>query len=411
MRMSLNTQIIWGALLGLAFGFLLQRLGADTWYVSSALAGAKFIGSLFVGLLKMIVVPLIFCSMVVGVANLRQHQHLHRVWRLTLLFFVFSMALAMILALLVANVVRPGEGVHVFDAVTHGFVAQKMTIGQMFTQLFQGMLVNPFSALAKGEVLPIVVFALLLGSLLVSGGERYRHLHALFSEGLALSLHAVNWVMKLAPLGISALLVSLVTSQQVALLSTLSKFIVMIIGTTLFHGLVILPLVLYLFTGKSPLWFLQGARSALITACATSSSSATLPVSLRCVTQQLGVKAEIAEFVLPLGATVNMDGTALYEAATALFVANLAGIDLSLGQQIVVFVVSMLSAIGAPGIPSAGMVTMIAVLQAVGLPTEAIAILLPIDRLLDTVRTAVNVEGDMVGSVVVEKWTSANTEN
>ena len=164
-----------------------------------------------------------------------------------------------------------------------------------------------------------------------------------------------------------------------------------------------MPLILYLITGKSPLWFWRGAREALVTAFATSSSSATLPITLRCATQHLHVKPEIAGFVIPLGATINMDGTALYEAAAALFIANLAGIELNLAQQLIVFFTAMIAAMGAPGIPSAGMVTMVLVLQSVGLPAEAIAILLPIDRLLDTLRTTVNVEGDMVGSLVVQK--------
>jgi Na+/H+-dicarboxylate symporter len=162
-------------------------------------------------------------------------------------------------------------------------------------------------------------------------------------------------------------------------------------------------LILYLFAGKSPLWFWRGAREALVTAFATSSSSATLPVTLRCVAQHLQVKPAIAGFVVPLGATINMDGTALYEAAAALFVANLVGVELSFVQQLIVFFTSMIAAMGAPGIPSAGMVTMVMVLQSVGLPAEAIAILLPIDRLLDTLRTTVNVQGDMIGSLVVQK--------
>jgi len=170
----------------------------------------------------------------------------------------------------------------------------------------------------------------------------------------------------------------------------------------LLHGIVVLPLLLFLLTGKRPWWFLRQAKEALLTAFATSSSNATMPVTMRCATQNMQVKPEIAGFVVPLGATVNMDGTALYEAAAALFVAQLAGIELSLGQQLVVCFTTMIAAMGAPGIPSAGMVTMVMVLQSVGLPAEAIAILLPIDRLLDTVRTAVNVEGDMIGSLVVQ---------
>ena len=169
------------------------------------------------------------------------------------------------------------------------------------------------------------------------------------------------------------------------------------------HGVLILPLLLFLITGKTPLWFWRGAREALVTAFATSSSNATLPITMRCTTGPLQVKPEIAGFVVPLGATVNMDGTALYEATAALFIANLVGIDLNLTQQLIVFVTAMIAAIGAPGIPSAGMVTMVMVLQSVGLPAEAIAILLPIDRLLDTLRTTVNVQGDMIGSLVVQK--------
>jgi Na+/H+-dicarboxylate symporter len=239
----------------------------------------------------------------------------------------------------------------------------------------------------------------------VIGGERYKNLLVLLQELLEISMMIVGWIMRLAPLGIMALLINLAATQDMALIKTLGYFVLVVIGTTLVHGVIALPLILYLVTGVTPLQFWRGAREALITAFATSSSSATLPVTLRCVEQHLHVKRDIAGFVVPLGATVNMDGTALYEAVAALFVANLAGIDLSFGQQLVVFFTAMLGAIGAPGIPSAGMVTMIVVLQSVGLPVEAIAILLPIDRLLDTVRTAVNVEDDMIASMVVQKLT------
>ncbi len=210
--------------------------------------------------------------------------------------------------------------------------------------------------------------------------------------------------MYLAPIGIFALLVKLVATQNIELLTTLAAFIAIVIATTLAHGSIILPLILYVVTKKSPLWFWRGAREALVTAFATSSSAATLPVTLRCVEQHLHVRKDIAGFVVPLGSTINMDGTALYEAAAALFIANLAGIELSFTQQFIVFCTAMIAAMGAPGIPSAGMVTMIMVLQSVGLPVEAIAILLPIDRILDAFRTTVNVEGDMIGSLVVQKW-------
>lgn len=218
----------------------------------------------------------------------------------------------------------------------------------------------------------------------------------------------VGWIMKLAPLGIMALLLQLVATQDTSLLSTLFKFVSVVLGTTLLHGVIVLPLILYLTTGMSPLKFWRGAREALITAFATSSSAATMPITLRCAEQHLHVKREIAGFVIPIGTTMNMDGTALYEAIAALFIANLVGVELDLSLQLIVFVTAMLAAVGAPGIPSAGMVTMVMVLQSVGLPAEAIAILLPIDRILDTFRTTVNVEGDLVGSLVVQKWVNDN---
>jgi Na+/H+-dicarboxylate symporter len=284
------------------------------------------------------------------------------------------------------------------------FQAGQMPLTEFIAQLLHSLFQNPMTALAQGNVLAVVVFALLLGIAIVVGGERYANILILLQELLELMLMLVSWIMRLAPLGIMGLLVKLAATQDMALLATLVEFIVVVVGTTLLHGIVVLPLVLYLVTGMTPFKFWRGAREALITAFATSSSSATLPVTLRCVEQHLHVKRDIAGFVIPLGATLNMDGTALYEAVAALFVANLVGIELNLAQQMIVFLTAMLAAMGAPGIPSAGMVTMVVVLQSVGLPAEAIAILLPVDRLLDTFRTAVNVEGDMVGSLVVQKW-------
>lgn len=402
---SLNTQILLGALAGIAGGLWLGNMGSAAAVTQHGLYVAGLVGTLFIDLLKMILVPLVFTSIAVGVASLRAHRQMHRVWVTTLGFFVFSMAVAIVLGLSAVNLFEPGKGLSLalFQDAMQNFQAKQMRLGEFAQNFLHGLFVNPFAALAQGNVLAIVIFALFVGIALVAGGERYRNILTLLQEGLELTLRIVGWVMRLAPIGIAALLMKLVATQDVALLATLGKFVVVIIGTTLLHGVVVLPLILYLVTGVSPLRFWRGAREALVTAFATSSSSATLPVTLRCVEQHLHVKPGIAGFVLPLGATVNMDGTALYEAAAALFIANLAGIDLNGMQQMIVFVTAMLAAIGAPGIPSAGMVTMVMVLQSVGLPAEAIAILLPVDRLLDAFRTAVNVEGDMVGSLVVQQ--------
>ncbi|WP_415880522.1 dicarboxylate/amino acid:cation symporter [Methylomonas sp. TEB] len=407
MKVALNTQIFLGAVFGVALGMGFAKLGQDAALSKQGIYVCGLLSTLFMDLLKMVLVPLVFTSIAVGVANLRMHGQLHRVWLSTLVFFVVSMALAILLGVAAANIFEPGKGLNLdlFNNAVPNFAAKQMSLAQFVASFLHGLFVNPFAALAQANILAIVMFALLLGIALVVGGDRYRNILLLLQEGLELMLRLVGWIMRLAPLGIMALLAQLLATQNLALLSSLAEFVAVVIGTTLLHGLVVLPLLLGIVAKVSPLKFFRGAREALITAFATSSSSATLPVTLRCVEQHLHVKPGIAGFVVPLGATVNMDGTALYEAAAALFVANLAGIELDLAQQLIVCFTTMIAAMGAPGIPSAGMVTMMMVLQSVGLPTEAIAILLPIDRILDTVRTMVNVEGDMVGCLVVQRLT------
>lgn len=405
MRISLNTQIFLSAVLGIALGLLFAKMGTQTNGVKQGIYLCSLLGTLFIDLLKMVLVPLVFTSIAVGVANLRQHSQLHRVWISTLGFFMLSMALAIVLALIASNWFQPGKGLSLdlFQGANQDIAAKQMSFAEFIAGFLHGLFINPFTALAQSNVLAIVMFALLLGIALVMGGDRYRNILVLLQEGLELMLRMVGWIMRLAPLGILALLAQLLASQNMAVLGSLAQFVAVVLGTTLLHGFVVLPLLLFLIAKVSPLRFFKGAREALITAFATSSSSATLPVTLRCAEQHLHVNPSIAGFVIPLGATANMDGTALYEASAALFVANLVGIELDLGQQLIVFFTTMMAAIGAPGIPSAGMVTMVMVLQSVGLPAEAVAILLPIDRLLDTFRTMVNVEGDMVGSLIVQR--------
>lgn len=409
---SLNRQILIAACLGLALGWLLSILPEGSETASAVLYASTLISSAFLGLLRMILIPLIFTSIVVGVANLQAHHQVHRVWVTTLSYFVITVSLAMLVALVAANWFEPGAGLslQLFADAMADFEARQLTLPEFFQHFFANLFQNPFTAFSTNNILSVVVFALFIGIALVAGGERFSAIGELMRQTLDMLLLITGWIMRLAPLGILALLLRLVAEQDAALLMTVLGFIVLVFATTLFHGLVVLPGVLYLTTRRSPLWFWRGAREALITAFATSSSAATLPISMRCAQQNLGVRQGVAGFVLPLGATMNMDGTALYEAAAALFVANLVGIELSFGQQMVVFFTAMIASTGAPGIPSSGMVTMVMVLQAVGLPAEAIAILLPIDRVLDTIRTAVNVEGDLIGSVVVDHLAAEQAE-
>ncbi len=405
--MSLNTQILVAAILGILFGFLLNLLPGSAFYDGS-LYGLSIASSIFIGLLKMLLIPLIFSSIVVGVSNLQASGQLSRVWKITLLCCVTTTTLALILGLACAHLFEVGKGVDVRlfqDAMSQHQTPDTLTPSSFFTNFIQNTLINPFKAFAEGNVLAVVVFALFVGVALVKGGEQFRTVRRLSHQFFDIMMLMIGWVMKLAPLGIFALLAKLIATEDVTVLSRLAEFAVVVTGTTIFHGLVVLPLLLWLFGKMNPVTFFKGTRAALITAFATSSSSATMPLSMKCAQENLKVRPQTAGFVIPLGTQLNMDGTALYEAAAALFIANLMGLDLTLGQQLVVCATAMIASLGAPGIPSAGMVTMIMVLQSVGLPAEAIAILLPIDRLLDTVRTVVNVQGDMMISVVVDRYT------
>lgn len=402
--LSLNTQILLGALLGVLLGTWFQ-LEAGTGFAKGGLYLAGMVGGIFIDLLKMILIPLIFTSITVGISNLQAHHAMHRVWQYTLAYFLVATTLATLLGLFTANYFAPGAGLNLDlfrEAMAH-YDAKRLTLDQFFSQFLHSLFMNPIAAMAQGEILAIVTFAILLGIALVVRGERAGRVREQLEQWQELVMVMIGWIMKLAPYGVCALLAKLAATQTPALFAGLGKFILVVLGGTLFHGFVTLPLLLYLAAGVGPRFFFRGAREALITAFATSSSSATLPVTLRCAERELGVDKAIANFVPPLGATLNMDGTALYEAAAALFVANLVGMELNLVQQAVICFTAIIASIGAPGIPSAGMVTMIMVLQAVGLPAEAVAILLPIDRLLDTVRTLVNVEGDMIGSLIVQK--------
>lgn len=404
---SLNTQIFVAAVLGVLFGLLLTAISPNSSFYQGSLYGLGIASSIFIGLLKLILIPLIFSSIVVGVSNLQAHQHMHRVWKITALCCLTTTTIAVSIGIVCAHIFQPGQGLHIdlFQQAMTSFEAkQQFSPSEFIGQFIQGLLVNPFKAMSENNVLAVVVFALLVGAALVAGGKQYSTVSRFMNEAFQLIMRLVGWIMVLAPIGIFALMAKLIATENLDVLGSLAKFAAVVTGTTIFHGLIVLPALLWIFGRMSPLRFFRGARPALITAFATSSSSATMPVSMQCAEHNLGVHPNVVGFVVPLGSQMNMDGTALYEAAAALFIANLVGLDLTLGQQVVVCLTAMIASLGAPGIPSAGMVTMIMVLQSVGLPAEAVAILLPIDRILDTVRTVVNVQGDMMISVVVQRW-------
>jgi len=412
MKLSLNIQIFIGAVVGICSGIFLNKIGIEQPIAANILYVFGLLGGTFVALLKMILIPLVFVSITVGIANLRVHAHMGKVWKLTLLYYFSTTALAVFAGLIVVNIFKPGVGLEIdmFKELAAASPVNTLTMPQFFENFISQLFINPIAAMANGKIIGTIVFAIFMGIALVYLGKRAEHTISLMNEFFEIIMVMVNWIMAILPIGIMALLGKLVATQDPALFLSVGKYIAVVIGVTLFHGFVILPTILFVLTRTNLKTFYVGIRSALITAFSTSSSSATLPVTYRCVTNNVGVDKDVAGFVLPLGATINMDGTAMYEALAAIFIANLAGIELNFIQQITVFFMAIVASVGAPGIPSAGMVTLLMVLESVGLPIEAaLALLLPIDRPLDAVRTMVNVNGDSIGSKIIDHYTASSS--
>jgi len=322
------------------------------------------------------------------------------------------MVLAVVTGLVLVNWVQPGVGSDLAQSAffreavgTQAAPAQgPPSLGEFLYSTLTEVLQNPVAALGEARILPIVVFAILFGIALLQVGSAARPVIEWLAGASAAVMTIIGWFVQLAPVGIFALIGNLVATVGFrVIVDNLAAFSAVVIGATTFHAFVTLPAMCWLLSGMRPGKLLAGLREALVVAFTTSSSAASLPVTQRCVEDNLGVPRRIAGFVLPLGATVNSDGTALYEAIAAIFVASLYGHHFGLGEQIVVVIISIATAIGAPGIPSAGMVTMIVVLEAVGLPGESVGLLLTIDRFLDTFRTVANVEGDAIVAVIVAR--------
>ncbi len=406
-RISLNWQIAIGTGLGVALGLIV--FNRELLEVGTVM---KPVGRVFIFMLKMLIAPMILLSISHGIASMGSARELGRIGARTLGLYLLTMALAVITGLVLVNLVQPGADSGLLESeFFRGSVLERAEqsaagpdLGEFLLTTVYQVLTNPFDSLANGRILPIVFVAILLGIALAQMGERGRAAVDTIDGFYGAVMHIIGWFIRLAPVGVFALVGHLISTVPLAqIVEHLAAFSLVVFGGTLFHAAVTLPLVAWWFTGVSPLELLRAIREALAVAFTTSSSAATLPVTTRCVEENLGVPRRVSSFVLPLGATVNMDGTALYEAIAAVFVATIYGIELSIGAQLVVFLVAMATAIGAPGIPSAGMVTVIVVLESVGLPGEAVGFLLTIDRFLDTVRTMANVEGDAIVALCVAR--------
>jgi Na+/H+-dicarboxylate symporter len=366
----------------------------------------KFLGDLFLNALKMIVLPLIITSMVTGIASLGDIRKAGRTGVFTLVYYFATTALAVILGLILVNLFQPG-------AHTVSGVPAVQQLPQVRTFSFTDFLLtlippNLFESLAQMQILPVIIFSLLLGGSLSTLGEKGEPVVKFFAILNEAIIQIVKLVMWFAPVGIFGLIAGKFASigggeAFYSELTRLGNYTLTVLSGIFLHGLVTLPLILLLLGRRSPAAYGYNMSTTVLTALSTSSSAATLPVTIEAVEKRNKVPNSVAGFVLPLGATINMDGTALYEAVTAIFIAQIYAVKLTLGQQMLIFLTASVAAIGAAPIPQAGLVTMVMVLQAVNLPVEGIATILAVDWFVDRFRTVVNVWGDAVGAAVVQR--------
>ncbi|WP_456433277.1 dicarboxylate/amino acid:cation symporter [Thermosulfuriphilus sp.] len=386
---SVENQTLLAIFLGLILGHWLPEVATSI----------KLVGDLFLRLLKMIIAPLIFASVFISLSGLGSIRKIKEIGGKTTVYYLATTSLSVATGLILVNIARPGGEIKFNGAGEVAF--QSFGLRDLILGIVPA---NPVKSLAEGEVLPIIFFALILGLATLSLEKSKRENLFSFFEALNDALIAlIRGIIRLTPLGVMAIVANIVAEKGLAPIFHLWEYALTVAAGLCIHAGLTLALLLA-FLGKTNPWqYFLSVREALLVAFSTASSSATLPISLEVAEEKAGVPKKVAGFVLPLGATINMDGTALYEAIAAMFIANAYQIDLSFSQQVIIFLTATLASIGAAGIPSAGLVTMTMVLQAVGLPLEGIGLILAVDRFLDMLRTAINVWGDLIGARIISR--------
>jgi len=387
-KVPLIWQIGIGFVLGIAAGIL---FGDKVKYVEP-------IGQVFLALLKMLIVPLVFSSLVVGAASIGDPRDLGRIGIKTIVLYLVTTAVAIVIGLVLGNLIQPGVGLTLSQGATAFKAPEAPNIMKVILDLFPS---NPIKAAADGVMLQIIVFALFLGISAVLAGEKGKPVISFF-DSLAEAMYKLTGiVMKTAPYGVFALIAVTVSKYGLSVLAHFAKVIgAVYIGCAL-HALLVYSGLVAVFAKKSPMWFFKGVREPARTAFATRSSSPTLPTPMRTAQENLGVSEKVSSFVLPLGATINMDGTALYQGICALFVAQAYGLPLTMGAQMSIVLTATLASIGTAGVPGAGLIMLTLGLTAVGLPLEGAALVAGIDAVLDMARTCINVVGDSCVTAVV----------
>ncbi len=416
----MRLQLHWQILIALIFAVVLGRwAGADGQFLGIHFYSVfDFIGTLFLNALKMIIVPLIMSSMISGIASIGNTEGLGRLGGKTLLFYVVSSALAILTGLFFVNLLTPGiingepaRDLLGLDVSAVAAISDKIdgnTTSDLWGVFLSMVPPNIVAAAANGQMLGLIFFSLLFGYFMTKiDSERGSLLASFWQAVMDVMMAITDWVMKFAPIGVFGLVAKVVAGidadQMGDLFVSLGTFTLSVVGALSFHVLVTLPLMLFFIARVNPLLHYRAMMPALLTAFSTASSSATLPLTMECVRDNAGVSNRTSSFVLPLGATVNMDGTALYECVAAMFIAQAYGLELSFVTQFTVVLVALLTSIGVAGVPAASLVAITIILGTIGLPAEAIGLILAVDRILDMFRTSVNVFSDSCGAVLVAR--------
>lgn len=409
LRLRLHWQILIALLLAVAAGSLSGReaglLGIPFYAIYD------FLGSLFLNALKMLIVPLITASIISGMAGVSGAGGVGRLGGKTLAYYLLSSSLAILVGLVLVNLLTPGLVDGQPARTMLGLEAPRDEVaeqvkgqgGEELVGIFLRMLPpNVVAAAAEGQMLGLIVFSLLFGYFMTRVAPEPGQVLKQFWDGVfEVMMRLTELVMRFAPVGVFALVAKVVADSGLEAFQALAAFFLTVLAALAVHALVVIPLILALLAGVNPLRHFRALASALLTAFSTASSSATLPLTMECVEKNAGVSNRTTSFVLPLGATVNMDGTALYECVAVLFLAQAYGLDLGLAQQLTVVILALVTSIGVAGIPAASLVAITLILTAVGLPAEAVGLIMAVDRILDMLRTSVNVLSDSCGAVVI----------
>ena len=396
---SLGNWILIGMVLGLIFGLILNFWVHNPFIKDVILMENVFYlgGNLFIKLMKMLVVPLVFCSIVVGVASISDIKTLGSIGGTTILIYLITTAIAVTVALSIGILIKPGLGLDMSHVAQTADVAINQTMADTVLNIVPD---NPFNSLANGDMLPVIIFGLLTGIILAKLKNETKLFNNLFKEGNRIMMEMTSIVMKFAPIGVFCLMAKTFGSLGIEGILPLSKYFVCVLIGLAIQAFVVYPSLLVIFTRLNPIHFFRKFMPVMFFAFSSSTSNATIPLNIEKLSE-MGVSRDVSSFTIPLGATINMDGTAIMQGVAVMFAAQAYGVDLGTSALLTVIFTAVMASIGTAGVPSVGLVTLTMVFNSIGLPIDAIGIIFGIDHILDMFRTAVNVTGDAICSMIV----------